>query len=173
MAQKSRSLGPEARGARLVEALLDPSRTVRPGYETVTLALEDGSVLAGLKASESATAITLRDPARGGQTVTIDTARIAERKDGGASIMPDGLVNALGSRQEFLDLVRLLDELAAHPEVAGDGQEPARDALGARQRVPEVIGAGVVGAAGMNDPRGPALMHAARDRARHGACQES
>jgi putative heme-binding domain-containing protein len=111
-------LGPDARGAHLVESLLDPSRAIRPGYESITLALDDGSVLAGLKAAETPDAITLRDPARGGQAVAVAKARVAERRDGGASVMPEGLVNALGSRQEFLDLVRLLDDLAAHPDRA-------------------------------------------------------
>jgi putative heme-binding domain-containing protein len=111
-------LGPDARGAHLVESLLEPSRTIRPGYETITLALEDGTVLTGLKAAETADAISLRDPARGGQTIAVEKARVADRRDGGDSVMPDGLVNALGSRQEFLDLVRLLDELSAHPDRA-------------------------------------------------------
>ena len=44
--------------------------------------------------------------------ITIPRARIEARRDGGPSLMPAGMVNALASRQQFLDLLRYLMEIA-------------------------------------------------------------
>ncbi len=46
------------------------------------------------------------------KSITIARADIDERRDKGPSLMPEGLVNQLGSRQQFLDLVRYLIEIA-------------------------------------------------------------
>ena len=44
--------------------------------------------------------------------MTIAAADVEGRKVGGPSLMPAGLANGLGSRQEFLDLIRYLREVA-------------------------------------------------------------
>ena len=68
----------------------------------------DGKTITGLLAEERPDAIVLRDPARDGKLVTIASDEIEQRQAGGPSLMPAGLVNALASRQQFLDLVRYL-----------------------------------------------------------------
>ena len=57
-------------------------------------------------------AVVLRDPAPDGKLVTVAKRDIDERNDRGPSLMPAGLVNGLASRQQFLDLVRYLIEIA-------------------------------------------------------------
>ena len=85
---------------------------IKKGYETVTLSLEDGRTVTGLLGEDRADAVVVRDPGQDGKAVTVPKNQIEERKDGGASIMPAGLVNNLGTRQQFLDLVRYLMEIA-------------------------------------------------------------
>ncbi len=107
------ALGKDVADAYLVEAILEPSKAIKQGYETVTISTEDGRTVTGLLGADRADAVVIRDPGQDGKAVTVRKNQIEERKDGGASIMPAGLVNNLSSRQQFLDLVRYLMEIAA------------------------------------------------------------
>ena len=91
---------------------MKPSKVVKKGFETVAIATADGKTVTGLLAEEGAQSIVLRDPAQEGRLVKIARGNINARKDNGPSIMPAGLVNGLGSRQQFLDLIRYLREIA-------------------------------------------------------------
>lgn len=102
----------EATGAYLVESILAPSREIKKGFETVTLVTTQGITVIGLLAEERVDAIVLRDPAQDGKLITIARKDIEERSNGKVSLMPAGLVNYLGDRQQFLDLVRYLLEIA-------------------------------------------------------------
>ena len=105
-------LGKEATDAHLVESILEPSKTIRQGFQSVTIARANGETLAGLLDSEDATTVTLRDLAHDGRPIAIPRKEIDDRRDGGPSLMPAGLVNQLPTRQAFLDLVRYLIEIA-------------------------------------------------------------
>ncbi len=106
------TLGKGVSDVELVEAILEPSKVIRKGYEPVTIATDDGRTVTGLLVEERPDAVVLRDPARDGKPITIARERIEQQSRGGASIMPAGLINALGSRQQFLDLVCYLIEIA-------------------------------------------------------------
>jgi putative heme-binding domain-containing protein len=106
------ALGKDVADAYLVEAILEPSKAIKKGYETITINTEDGRTVTGLLGADRADAVAIRDPGQDGKAVTVRRDQIEERKDGGASIMPAGLVNNLRTRQQFLDLVRYLMEIA-------------------------------------------------------------
>jgi putative heme-binding domain-containing protein len=108
------ALGKEVSDVELVEGILEPSKAIKKGYEPITIATDDGRTITGLLAEDRPDAIVLRDPGQDGTPVTIARGRIEQQSRGGPSIMPAGLVNALGSRQQFLDLVRYLMEIAEH-----------------------------------------------------------
>ncbi|HEU5115429.1 MAG TPA: cytochrome c, partial [Isosphaeraceae bacterium] len=60
-----------------------------------------------------------------GETRTIAKTDIEDRRQGEVSIMPGSLVNALGSKREFLDLVRYLVAIAeGGPEAASNLRPP-------------------------------------------------
>ena len=99
-------------GTDLVEAILEPSKTIRKGYETVTVVTKDGKTTAGRLIEQTTDALFVREAMPEGKTIRIVRAEIDERHDNGPSIMPKGLVNQLGSRQDFVDLVRYLIEIA-------------------------------------------------------------
>ncbi len=105
-------LGKTVRRPDLVEAILEPSKTIRKGYEAVTVVTKDGKTLTGRLVEDRPDAIVLREAAPEGKAITVARADIDERHDKGPSLMPKGLVNQLASRQDFLDLVRYLIEIA-------------------------------------------------------------
>lgn len=105
-------IGPELTGIgkrfsriHIVESILEPSRTVTPGFQTLTLALQDGRVLTGLKVSETETSIVLGD--NQGQKHTLAKAAIEEQKLQPQSTMPDGLTKLL-TVDQFVDLIAFL-----------------------------------------------------------------
>lgn len=110
-------VGPEgplagaALAEHLVESLLEPSKSIRPEYRAVTILTTEGQTVSGLVARETADRIFLRDAAAG-QEIEIARDDIDERTELAASLMPVGLVNLLVDRQQFLDLVKYLDEIA-------------------------------------------------------------
>lgn len=95
-----------------VESLLYPSNAIKKGYESVVVITDRGRTLTGLLAEERTDALVLRDPAQDGKVITIPNENIDEQFHGKVSAMPTGLTNALAGRQQFLDLVRYLLEIA-------------------------------------------------------------
>jgi putative heme-binding domain-containing protein len=113
------ALGKPIPVAELVESIVNPSKTIKPGYETVTIVTSDGRTVVGLLVEDQPNVVVLRDPKERTKLVTIPKDQIEERNNRGPSLMPAGLVNALSSRQQFLDLVRYVIEIAEHgPERA-------------------------------------------------------
>ncbi len=124
------AVGKTAAGVLVVEAILEPSKTIRKGYETVTVVTKDGKTLSGRLLEERPEAIVLRESASQGKSITIARADIDERRDKGPSLMPEGLVNQLGSRQQFLDLVRYLMEIADRGPARALELRPASGTIG-------------------------------------------
>ena len=122
--EKSARLGPDlaligkdTSDVHLVESVLLPSKVIKKGFETVAITTKAGKTITGLLAEERGDAVVLRDSAQDGKLITILKKDIDERNDKGPSLMPEGLVNILSGRQEFLDLTPLPD---------GDCREGAR-----------------------------------------------
>lgn len=95
----------------VIASILQPSKVVRKGYESITVATTDGKTITGLLVSKTDTGIVLRDPARHGERIAIATDNIEELVSSKLSIMPAGVVNQLSDRQQFLDLLRYVLEL--------------------------------------------------------------
>ena len=104
-------LGKDASDVHLVESVLAPSKVIRKGFETVAVVTRDGKAITGLIAEEKRETLTLRDPGQPGKLVTIAKGEIDERTTLPTSLMSVGQVNQLGSRQQFLDLVKYLIEI--------------------------------------------------------------
>jgi putative membrane-bound dehydrogenase-like protein len=92
-------------GRDLLESILVPSSTFAQGYESYKIATEDGNVLTGLVARQSADAVVLKDASGAETRVRRDQIRRMERT--ALSIMPEGLERKL-SREDFRDLVAFL-----------------------------------------------------------------
>jgi putative heme-binding domain-containing protein len=92
----------------LVEAVLVPSATISPGYQTVVVETKDGEEVQGVlkRATDSALELMNAD----GKLVAIRTAQIKARKGSAVSLMPEGL-QAVLSPQEFNDVIEYLTTL--------------------------------------------------------------
>lgn len=105
------SMGPNVSDEALIESVLQPSKTIRQGYESITVLTSDGRLIAGIPLEQTSDKVVIRDASRIGETVAIAVADIEEIKQNELSIMPAGQMNQLTSRQQFYDLIRYLIEI--------------------------------------------------------------
>lgn len=103
--------GKDATAEYLIESVLFPSKVIKKGYEPHTIIMRDGRTVTGLLVEENKDTLTLMDPA-GGKRIVVRIAEVEDRNVGKQSLMPDGLVNLLSDRQQFLDLTKYLIEVA-------------------------------------------------------------
>jgi putative membrane-bound dehydrogenase-like protein len=110
--EQGERIGPELTGigarfarAYLVESILEPSRTIAPSFDTITVALKNGKVVSGIKVAETPQALTLADSQ--GQKQVVQKADIEERYVSPLSTMPEELEKRF-TEQEFLDLIEFL-----------------------------------------------------------------
>ncbi|CAN5370249.1 c-type cytochrome [soil metagenome] len=96
----------------IVESLLNPSKVIRKGFESVVINRTDGSRVTGLLAEETAKNVVLRDATAPDKLVTIAKDDIESRTISAQSLMPAGLANQIADRQQFLDLIAYLLESA-------------------------------------------------------------
>ena len=104
----------------LLIALLDPNRAVDPRYRSYAVALEDGRVLSGLLADETATSLTLVDAK--GKRETVLRVDVEQFRDTGVSLMPEGFERDV-SAQQVADLVAYVRSLQA-PAKSASGKRP-------------------------------------------------
>ncbi len=108
----------------IVDAILQPSKEIKKGFETTIVLSVDGRVLTGIILREDETEVVLRDIQNTDQVITILREDIEERKLSELSSMPANLANELKDRQQFLDLLRyVMDIRDRGPEIAGEKQQ--------------------------------------------------
>jgi putative heme-binding domain-containing protein len=108
-------IGPELSGVgsrfpriHLIESVLQPSRTIAPGYQTIAVTLKGGRVLTGVRVAETEDTLTFAD-AQGNKHV-LRKSSIEEQQPQLVSVMPEGLEKPL-SVDEFVDLIAFLGGL--------------------------------------------------------------
>ncbi len=90
------------RPAAIMADILDPNLSIADGYNLWTVKLKSGEAAQGIIATETPTALTLRNPA--GQETTIARKDIASLQALDVSAMPAGLEDQI-SQQEMADLL--------------------------------------------------------------------
>ena len=121
--------GKEATAEYLIESVLMPSKQIKKGYETLVVSTSDGKMVTGLLSEETKDSFTLLDPSAGGKRVVISKVDIDERTSGVQSLMPDGLLNTLSDRQQFLDLAKYLIDITEGGPTRAKELRPAQTAL--------------------------------------------
>ncbi|MCB9950791.1 MAG: HEAT repeat domain-containing protein [Planctomycetaceae bacterium] len=91
----------------LLESIVDPNAKIAKGFETITFAMDDGRVLAGIVRSESETEFRIVTPT--GETIVIPKDQVEETAKG-KSGMPVDLFKQL-SKSDIRDLVEFLSTL--------------------------------------------------------------
>jgi putative heme-binding domain-containing protein len=96
----------------LVQSILKPSAVIAQGFASVIFALSNGDRVTGFVTSEGAEDLTIRTA--NGEQLTLVKSRIEARRDADLSMMPEGLVAALGPR-EVASILAYLETLKSKP----------------------------------------------------------
>ena len=89
----------------LMTAILEPSKVIAQGYETVVILTKKGTQLTGVFKGETADAVRLTD--NEGKEHAVPKSQIEEKSFSPVSTMPNGLSDGM-TRQDFADLVAFL-----------------------------------------------------------------
>ena len=117
------AIGPDLTGSGrdnldyLLENIIDPAATVSADFRMVVVAMNDGRVLNGLVKAQTARTLTLQTQT---EAMVLDRSEIEAVKPSSASLMPDGLLDAL-KPDEVRDLIGYLAHPAQVPLPLGGG----------------------------------------------------
>jgi putative heme-binding domain-containing protein len=136
--------GKESTAEYLIESVLFPSKIVKKGYETVVINKADGKSVTGLVVAEKEGKLELLDPSAGGKSVFISLDDIEKRSVAKNSLMPEGMVNLLSDRQQFLDLAKYLIEIVEGGPNRAKELRPAVTALVIPEYEKEIDHAGLI-----------------------------
>jgi quinoprotein glucose dehydrogenase len=98
----------------LLEAVVKPSATIAPGFDTIVVTLKSGKTAAGIVADETADTLSLRTI--DDKTIEVKKAEIAKR-EGLPSAMPE-IYGAILSKSDLRDVVEFLATLTATPKAS-------------------------------------------------------
>jgi putative heme-binding domain-containing protein len=102
------SLGGSARVVDILQSMLEPSASIKEGFQTSHVITTDGRIITGILQQQTATQIRIRDAQN--NLLAISTDDIEEIEPSKLSVMPSGLTEIL-TRDELVDLVRYLSTL--------------------------------------------------------------
>ena len=106
-------LGEPTTDTHLVESLLQPSKVIRKGFETVTVVTVSGKSLTGRIIEQSPEKLVLRETSADRKLVTLNKSNIDQVVPNKVSSMPANLIDQLKDRGQFLDLVRYVMEISS------------------------------------------------------------
>lgn len=101
---------------KLLEAIVEPSKEIKEGYQAYRVATIEGQVLVGLKISETPKEVVLRDA--NGRDVRIIKEDIETMAPSKLSLMPDNVVSQL-SYDQFIDLLAFLKNRSEQESLRG------------------------------------------------------
>jgi putative heme-binding domain-containing protein len=101
---------------KILEAILEPSKEIKEGYQTFVATTKKGVSYTGLKVSQSAEEVVLREAT--GRDVRIPTKDLDELNVSKTSLMPDNVV-ALLTYDQFIDLTAFLKDRQAQESLRG------------------------------------------------------
>ena len=97
------TIGDKLTREQLLEALIDPSARISPGYGTVTLTLTDGATVSGTLMEERDDALVLKTS--DAEPLVVATSRISQRVNQPSSMPPMG---SLLTKREIRDVIEFL-----------------------------------------------------------------
>ena len=112
LGEEGTRLGPELTGAGkqgiryFLENVIDPNAVIGADFQMTTVETKKGEVVTGLIGSETSQSLTLRTPTG---PIILATGDIAKRETSEKSLMPEGLLESLGDREQ-LELLKFLNE---------------------------------------------------------------
>jgi putative heme-binding domain-containing protein len=113
LGDQGNEIGPDLRSVRdwpadsILANVLDPNRKVEPRYLGYAATLNNGQILFGIIAAETASSLTIKG--LDGKDTTVLRADVNSLEGTNKSLMPDGLEAAV-NQQQMADLIRFLKE---------------------------------------------------------------
>lgn len=104
-------IGGEKNREYLLEAIVDPNKTIAKGFQSATVLLDDGRVVGGVIKDENETTLRLMSP--DGRLVTIEKDTIEDRQSAKSPMPEDFAKNT--TLADLRDLVEFLSSLKAKP----------------------------------------------------------
>ncbi|MDN3690066.1 PVC-type heme-binding CxxCH protein [Cyclobacterium jeungdonense] len=104
------SLGTSSPIDNIIQSLLDPSESVKEGYELQRVNKTDGTVIMGYLISDGSEELIMRDMS--GMETSLPKSQVASRENVPGSLMPPGLTASL-EKDEFINLVGYLAKLGS------------------------------------------------------------
>jgi putative heme-binding domain-containing protein len=101
---------------KVMEAILDPSKEIKEGYQAYRAVTTSGQVVTGLKVAQNDKEVVLRDAT--GKEVRIASKDLDELSASKKSLMPDDVVTHLNF-DEFIDLIAFLRDRQAQEALRG------------------------------------------------------
>ncbi len=101
---------------KLIEAMAQPSKEIKEGYQSFRLDTLDGQAFTGLKIGESKEEVVIREAT--GRDVRVKRADVEKLAPSKVSLMPDDVVAQL-SYDQFVDLVAFLKSRPAQESLRG------------------------------------------------------
>ena len=101
---------------KLLESILQPSKEIKEGYQAYKLITQSGQVVTGLKVSDTAQGVTIREAT--GREVKVAKDEIDEMTAQSTSLMPENAVAQL-SYEQFLDLIAFLKSQSQQESLRG------------------------------------------------------
>ncbi|WP_158857209.1 PVC-type heme-binding CxxCH protein [Lunatibacter salilacus] len=102
------SLGTSSPIDNIIKSVVDPTESIKEGYELQKITKSDGSVIMGYMVGDGANDLVLRNVA--GMEESIPKSQITSHENVPGSLMPPGLTASL-DRKEFVDLISYLSKL--------------------------------------------------------------
>ncbi len=105
------NVGPDISDSRvktaqqLLNDVLIPNQAIDNNYLSYSVSLDDGQLLSGILAAETANSVTIREPEN--KTTTIPRSQIDEIRSNGISLMPDGVEKNITAEQ-MADLIAFI-----------------------------------------------------------------
>ena len=119
---------------KILESIVDPSKEIKEGFQTYRLATADGQVHTGLKITEDAKEVVIRDA--NGRDIRVAKDDVDSLAPSKVSLMPDNVVAQI-SYEQFIDLLAFLKSRKEQEslrglvaEIAVTGPFPARPRIG-------------------------------------------
>ncbi|TVP94894.1 MAG: hypothetical protein EA381_19545 [Planctomycetaceae bacterium] len=138
------TLGDEVTAEQLIEAILLPSKRIRPGYETVSVLTEDGQLIAGMIIRQDEEQVVLRDATDLTKELRINRSEIEAIRPLETSLMPDGLIPVIGSQKAFYDLAAYVIGVARGGPAAATRWKPTPEELAITDDIENLDHAGII-----------------------------
>jgi putative heme-binding domain-containing protein len=105
---------------KIMESIIDPSKEIKEGFQTYVATTKKGQVFTGLKISQNADEVVLRDA--NAQDIRIPAKDLDELAMSKQSLMPDNVIAQL-TFDQFIDLVAFLKDRKAQESIRGTALE--------------------------------------------------